>query len=450
VAKFCGGNNTNIYSTLIMLYLLYTLFFTLPFERIPTLEVFGFTLKASYIVAVILVASFIIKKYHSITYSTSDYILVLFWLFGSITLLWSVNTQLGAIIILLWLLMFVLYFVVARALDDEKMREKVENIVLLSTTLVCLFGIYQFIGDSLGLSSSFTGIRYWYSKQIEILGFPRIQSVALEPLYFSNFLLVPLFVTIKRYLTCHPELAEGSHQKNGILHFVQNDIFANTYFWLLILILVNIILGVSRGAYLAIIITLAIMSIYFVANWKKYRELKLKLVSLAITIVISITISYLGIYALNGKSAASNFQGHVAVEDTERGTSVPGRVETYGRAWNYFKEKPIGGIGVGSFGSLNYFYDENHDKHYGAVNNIYLEILAETGAIGFICFALFIIIFLKELFFGYKLLDKRKKFETFMLFLGIIAIFIQYNFFSTLYIIYIWVFLGLLRSRVMK
>ena len=150
-----------------MTYFLAALFFTLPFERIPTLEVYGFTLKASYVIAVILVLTFIIKKYKSITYSTSDYMLILFWLWGAITLLWSVNTQLGAIVILLWLMMFVLYFVVARALDSEKLRERAESIVLVSTALVCLFGIYQFIGDSLGLSSSFTGIRYWYSKQID-------------------------------------------------------------------------------------------------------------------------------------------------------------------------------------------------------------------------------------------------------------------------------------------
>lgn len=435
-----------------MLYLLYALFFTLPFERIPTLEVFGFTLKASYIVAIILVATYIIKKYHSIAYSTSDYILVLFWLFGSITLLWSANTQLGAIIILLWLLMFILYFVVARALSDEKTREKVENIVLLSTTLVCIFGIYQFIGDSLGLSSSFTGIRYWYSKQIEILGFPRIQSVALEPLYFSNFLLVPLFIAIKKYFTFSQKIENRSSRFSVLFDKLKLDLrletFGNKYFWIITLILINIILGVSRGAYLALIISLILMLLYLALNWKKYRELKIKLVGLAAAIVISGALSYLGIYALNGKSAAFNFQSHAAVEDTESGTSVPGRVETFKRAWNYFKGKPLGGIGVGSFGTLNYFYDEQHLKHYGTVNNIYLEILAETGGIGIILFLLFLLFYMRDLYQGFNKLDDQKKLAATLLSLGVLAIFIQYNFFSTLYIIYIWVFLALLKSNI--
>ena len=444
-----------------MLYLLYALFFTLPFERIPTLEVYGFTLKASYLVAVILVTTFVIKKYRSIEYSMSDYILILFWLWGSITLFWTNNTQLGAIIILLWLLMFVLYFVVARALNDQKTRDKVENIVIFSTILVCIFGIYQFIGDSLGLSSSYTGIRYWYSKQIEILGFPRIQSVALEPLYFSNFLLVPLFISIKKYFTsCHSELVSESHNRKT-LNQVQgdnmirksnkmfwDDTLGNKYFWIIILILVNIILGVSRGAYLAIIITIAIMSLYLALNWKKYRALKTRLTGIVVAVVISIAISYLGIYTLNGKSAASNFQGHALVDDSESGASVPGRVESYSRAWQYFKGKPLGGIGVGSFGTLNYFYDEEGLKHYGTVNNIYLEIITEMGIIGFMLFVLFIIWYFKDFYAGYQKQNDQEKLNAVLLLLGIVAVFIQYNFFSTLYIIYVWVFLAFLKAEV--
>jgi O-antigen ligase len=438
-----------------MTYFLAALFFTLPFERIPTLEVYGFTLKASYVIAVILVLTFIIKKYKSITYSTSDYMLILFWLWGAITLLWSVNTQLGAIVILLWLMMFVLYFVVARALDSEKLRERAESIVLVSTALVCLFGIYQFIGDSLGLSSSFTGIRYWYSKQIEILGFPRIQSVALEPLYFSNFLLVPLYLVIKRYFNyCHSELGSKSIKNADIVGKLKLGLqtvgFGNKYFWLLILILINIVLGVSRGAYLAVIVTLAIMLLYLVINWRAFNSLKYELAGMIGAVIIAAGLSYLGIYVLNGKNAVSNFQNHAVVGDTESGTSVPGRVEMYKRAWGYFKEKPVGGIGIGSFGTLNLFYDENQVKHYGVVNNIYLEILAETGGIGLVLFSLFLLFYLRELNEKYRKFDDEKKLSTLLLFLGILAIFIQYNFFSTLYIIYIWVFLALLRSGIIN
>jgi O-antigen ligase len=438
--------------------LIYLFYFLLPFERIPTIEVGGFTVKLSYIVGVIMLIALLLKNplkiFKDKPFSGSDKILILFWLVSALTLFWAENIERSVVVILLWAFVLVLYLVLSRLIENEEIFKKIESAILISTILVCLFGIYQFVGDSLGLSSSWTGLRYWYTKEIADLGFPRIQSVALEPLYFSNFLLVPLYITIKRYITkCHSELGSESQLDKEIPDQVRDDknklksIFS-CHFWLLILIFINIVLGISRGAYLALAVTLILMIIYFIFNWKKFSQYRFKLIGIGLTLIISILISYIGVVTLNGKEAATNFRGHAIVADAEKGNSVMGRKESYEQAINYFREKPLTGIGVGNYGTRNQFIGDNGALNFGAVNNIYLEILAETGGVGSVLFIIFIIWLIAELYGAYKKGENLTKLNIVLIFLGVLAIFIQYNFFSTLYIIYIWAFLGLLKSEI--
>ena len=434
-----------------MIFLLFTLYFLLPFERIPTIEVGDFTVKFSYIVALFLLAIFLTNKPFKVfikkPLQVSDKFLILFWLVGALTLLWAENLQRSMVIVLLWAFMIILYLVLSRIIVSHKHREKIENIIIWSAIITSIFGLYQFIGDSLGLSTTLTGLRYWYTKEIADLGFPRIQSVALEPLYFSSFLLVPLYLAIKKYfLYCHPERSRGISLFSRILHFIQNDVLSNKYFWIITLILTNIILGISRGAYLGLIITLVFFLIFVLLKWKVYKSFKANLWGLGLAILISVFLSYVAVVSFNGQDAAKNFRSHAVVADSEEGNSVKGRMDGYRAAWNLFKGKPILGIGVGNFGSTR-TYDNGTGSNFETVNNQYLEILTETGVVGMAVFVFFLIFFTKELYNGYRRANDKEKFGLVLLFLGLMAIFIQYNFFSTLYIIYIWAFLALIKTE---
>ena len=170
--------------------LLLIVIFLLPFERIPSFKIHGFTIKLSYLVSVLVLMVAIMpqarKGFGSVKASLSDKLLGSLWLVGAFSLLFSPNRSRSLVLLLLWAFVFSMYFITSRALKNQQFRVTAEKVIMITTLLVCIFGLYQFICDSLGLSTSYTGLRDMYTKMV--LGFPRIQSVALEPLYFSNYL----------------------------------------------------------------------------------------------------------------------------------------------------------------------------------------------------------------------------------------------------------------------
>lgn len=406
--------------------------FALPFERIPTMEVFGFTIKISYILAVIFLATILfsgnaIKLFKGTGFSLSDKALVLFWAASLISLLWAPDLKRGVIIFALWTFIISIYFVFSRVLTSSAIRQKAENTILLVSTIVCVFGIYQFLGDSFGLPTYLTGLREAYTKTI--LGFPRIQSVALEPLYFANFLLIPFFISLKRY--------------------IKNDQILKPHFILSILILINIILTISRGVYIAVGLSLFLLLIYLWINRKKENYFN-KMLGIIAIVIVSLLLSMALVFRLNGRSATSNFIDHAVVENTQSDGSALDRLGTYKMALDFTKDKPIFGNGLGSFGVFATPDFKKDQGIYQTVNNEYLEILSETGVTGLGLFVLFLIFLAYEDWTAYKKRDDNEKLSLTILALGCLAILVQYNFFSTLYIIYIWVFLALLKGSTLQ
>jgi len=297
-----------------------------------------------------------------------------------------------------------------------------------------MFGIFQFVGDYFGLASSVTGLRERYTK--EVLGFTRIQSVALEPLYFACYLLVPIFIAIKKYIN------KWSEEGNFL-----NRIF-NKYFWVLLLFLTTFILTSSRGAYIGLFVSSLILISYYFFNVNK-RNFKLTFYpvgSLLVIFLLSVLCSF--VFITSTTKSASNFAAHVIANDSSNTVSVNGRLEGYKTAIEKFKSSPIIGVGVGTSGLLNTpVIDHNEILTYGSLNNLYLEILAECGLLGFAAFLIFLLFYFIEFLQRIRELETSRRFAVMALFCGLLAIFIQYNFFSTLYIIYIWAFLALLRGE---
>jgi O-antigen ligase len=414
------------------LWLIFVLFSVLPFERIPSHSLFGFTVKLSYIIGVILLlitGLLYWKKQIKIQWFEADKALMVLWVMALLSLTQTTILSRGLVIAAMWLFMFLLFIVVSNYLRSKEMIQKTEMIILGATTLVCLFGIYQFIGDSLGLSHSITGLRDLYAK--EVLGYPRIQSVALEPLYFSNYLLLPLFVAMRRVL--------------------EEKTWRSYSFFVTTLIGVNIILGVSRGAYLAVVIGIGVVLGW--AIWCSMRKQGEQLAHLKNwtrllgALILSVIVSALMVVSFRGYTVSQSLLGHVQVDDTKSGTSVPGRLETYRIAGNYFLKHPIFGIGLGDFGPRTLTSQAEFNKYgYGIVNNEYLEIASETGLLGLFAAICFLWFYSKELISAYRNAGSNKRWRIVFLVAILVAFLIQYNFFSTLYIIYLWVFLAWIRA----
>jgi O-antigen ligase len=141
------------------------------------------------------------------------------------------------------------------------------------------------------------------------------------------------------------------------------------------------------------------------------------------------------VYSTADKAGVNQFLGHTAVNDVGTGESVIGRLGTASSALGTAVGHPFG-LGAGAFGALPQFSDRSD---YQIVNNLYLEILVESGIFGLVLFAGFLFLIFQKLWQNYRIFGF---FNLFYL-LGLLAIFIQYFSFSTIYIVYIWFFIAL-------
>ncbi len=312
-------------------------------------------------------------------------------------------------------------FLIVNIVDNKEKLISVIKTLFLSALIVCVFGFYQFLGDVAGLPITLTGLKDIYTKAV--MGFPRIQAFSMEPLYLANFLFIPLGLAL------------------GLFIFKDNKIIKNTWLiTLIILILAIIVLGISRGAYVALATLIIFFILFFAKKFLTVRNVTIFLVS-----VVVIGSAAYGFLKISNPDALNSFISHAKVEDTG-GESVQKRLTDYEKALNYWQESPIIGIGPGNFGPRDQGYPEvSQTGGWDIVNNEYLEILCETGILGLIFFVIILLILLARSIVAYKKCqDPTLKAVLIGLLSAYVAVLVQYNFFSTLYIMHIWFLIGLL------
>jgi O-antigen ligase len=294
--------------------------------------------------------------------------------------------------------------------------------VLIATVAVCLFGLYQFFGDLLGLSITQTGLRPQYTKAV--FGFPRIQATALEPLYFANYLLMPLLVSAALFITTKKKLFLG----------------------ILGLISVVFALTVSRGAMIGAVIGFIVL---ILCLYKSFDRRVLRNVGLAIAGIILLVVGGLTLAGISnptqGKSAIGTFAGLFGANFNQTATLTQ-RLDAQKQAWNIFLEKPLIGHGIGGYTwrVLNYPAVRTGGERI-IVNNEPLELLAEVGILGTLAYLGFLVTLLwGGLRAGLRETNPERRAWLFGLTAAIIAIWVQYLSFSGFYIIHIWVAYGLL------
>lgn len=176
------------------------------------------------------------------------------------------------------------------------------------------------------------------------------------------------------------------------------------------IILIGLILSQTRNAWLSTIVTLFFLLIFLFIKGKKYKiNRKFILVVITVFMIISGSISIILSKDLNvdvGKRLEAKTQ---KVEVTEDPTSIGGnsflsRMFIWHTAINAFSKEPVIGIGLYSFkySSKKYYtipkpffkqYVEHRTPHVA-----YLEVLVESGIIGFIGFVIFLFAVHKLLF----------------------------------------------------
>ena len=414
------------------------LLFSLPFERIPSLDILDgqVTIRINQLVAAVLIAVALpaVWKQRRQLFSPPRAFLVAFLFILFLGSLLAIDLSAAARVFVATSLTCVTSLAisfVARVRD----LEKYEKALVWGTWIAIGFGMFQYFGDTFGLSQSITGLAPNYVKAV--FGFPRIQSTALEPLFFASFLLIPFSILSVRQLIADKTRAI--------------TLFA---------VATTIVLTVSRGAIAAGVLVAATLTlsacIYKGRSWRRvltYLALLLVAAFFAyfLTFASSLTTSKTG-----DKKYSAEKKTKQLVAQTVNLDSQDDRVRNRKLAWDAFKGQPVFGIGPGNF---DRYAKEAYPGYRQAprviVNNEPLELLAETGLVGFLTLLAFSVTLLYSAF-RYVLrrfLNGELGSDGGVWAAGIIAYLgataVQYQTFSTLYIMHIWVAIGLLMAIVL-
>lgn len=397
--------------------------FLLPFERIGAIEAGGMTIRVSQLLTVVTIGGWIFdglrRQNFFLRKNPLVFPLTLFVIINIASLLNAENIE-RSISVLLFTLFTIIFSLLIPQLINKKSHVKTAvNLVIISAFIVSVFGIFQFLGDVIGLPQSITGLRDLYTK--DILGFPRIQSTALEPLYFANYLLIPLGLLSALFL---------GRSKNIRYSYL---------IFLIIFLGLNLVLTVSRGGYLGFVAILAVLGIYYFKRIFTSKKTPILLVS--VVIIAYAAIRFLG---LGDTVNLEVFRGHVG--NAFYGASYNERVETLEIAMDGFYQHPWVGIGVGGFGPFASIHPYVEPKDgWKIVNNESVELLAEVGILGTLSFIILLCI---VIFRSIKAIRVTKDSYLHTILIGLLAVFIgifaQYQTFSTLYIMHVWFVIGMI------
>lgn len=400
---------------------------SLPFERVPSVDIAGVTLRFNQLAAVILIVvaglSILADRRQIKAYPASlpllGFLLLNLWTFQS-----ALNPGRALSVFLFVLLMAVTSIAIPQVLTEKGQVRQLAMIVILVAGFVSLFAFWQFFGDMIGLPESLTFIKEGYGR--EVFGFPRVHAFSNEPLYFANFLFLPIGVILGLIFTRQHPLPRP---------------------WILATLgatLIVFLLALSRGAFIAAIPFAIIIAILFLRRFLSVTNIAAILLGIAL-----IGGAVWGILGLVSPDARDRFIGHATLQDVlaERsGESGFGRLKAFEKAIQWWETAPLTGIGLGNYGPAVAQDPLIVPEHgWDIVNNQYLELLAETGIIGLALMLLFWGLVLVRSFVAfYKTNNQLIKAVLGGLTAAFIAILVQYNFVSTLYIMHIWVLIGLL------
>lgn len=392
--------------------------FFLPFERLPSVEWLGFTVRLTSLLVLIFAVFFLpklVKEKRFGPLSVLDKTLLIFLGACLLSIVGAADPSRGFVVMALLIFVFLGYLLTSRSYQQLG-EDKVTTVIIISALLTGLFGLYQFFGDALGLSATFTGLMDRYNSHV--FNFPRIQSVGLEPLYYANFLLLPIFLLIGRLLS-----------KKQVSWWVSVA---------LVFLVIVFMLTLSRGAYAAAVVGLVATISFARTTRVSFGRIGHVLLMTLLGVILGIV----SVASVSGLQGVRTFSSQSLIVDAPVQSSTVSRLDHFRQAWKIFLAHPIKGVGLGSYNAVSTLPRSPEDQGRQIVNNQYLETAAETGLIGLLSlfaagfWALHLTIRLGR--------SARSNSIAWGLLGAFVAVAVQFNFFSTIYILVIWVLLGLI------
>jgi putative inorganic carbon (HCO3(-)) transporter len=132
--------------------------------------------------------------------------------------------------------------------------------------------------------------------------------------------------------------------------------------------------------------------------------------------------------------------------------SIRGRTSANLAAWEMFKDYPLTGIGISNYQTLYFAYARPLGLDTTAADaeqphNLYFQILAERGLIGFSVFMIIMFITFKDLYLSKKIFEERKLSDLAGMSSALIISLVIYMFSSLFlhdtYIRYFWILIGI-------
>lgn len=418
-------------------YLTVGLVASLPFERIPSLDIGPATVRPSQIIfllCVYLIIILLIKKDSDLKKVKLRPLSIFLLVFVAFTIpSWFFITDINRFwttSIATWL-SFGIAAVISQFLFH---RIAAFYGLLISLFVSSIFAVYQFLGDMLGLPIVLTGLREQYTKIV--FGFPRVHSTALEPLYYAGMLFIPI-ITFTLLI-----LADRSIIKkypSWVINIISLYGFSLVF-----------LLAFSKGA----IVILAFVVGLLVIFWS-FRNRSIKIaVRVASVVTLPLIILY-GYFVINPETPefVTSIAFHLQETIDGKSATVLERSQFVDSAAQLLPEYIISGSGSGQYGviaaPLLKNLTQSDPNGYLIVNNVYLEIWLEFG---FFALIWFLFIFAYYIFKGFTTVLKIKdwrKIEVIILITLIFSLFgymLQWLTFSPIYIVPIFILIGFLDS----
>jgi hypothetical protein len=434
---------------------------SLPFEYVPSFDIAGATLKIGHLILglglYLILILFIKKDTKLLRTKISPLAKYLFWFLVLSAPSWFFveDFQRFVLVSVATFLTFGTGVFVATFAKD--VFKQVRNLVLV-LTLTNIFGVYQFVGDFVGLPTSLTFLKERYTG--EVFGFARIQSTAIEPLYYAGMLFLPIIalyfgLASKKYILNLPSFALEKIKKSRFQLFRSAKDEDLNYWFNFVVLLFHILifaLTLSKGAYLALGVVMFLGTLFTIKKYnfafllKKFYSLGL----LAVTFLFVLSFRFEAI-----QNYFNEIFGNFLATLNNQSASAFERSSFLRALFLLFPYFAVTGVGAGQYGvyteSMLVRFNPEGDG-YLIVNNVYWEVLFEYGFLSFLVFILLLIwilfsnfLFLKKHLTGVFSFSIEKEFLLrLVLTLSLLTYCIQWMSFSPIYITPIFIILGLL------
>lgn len=420
---------------------------SLPLERIPSVNFGGGNIRLSQVFSLLgayfLTLCLIKRDQAVLNKKISGYCLIpaVFLAFSTPSFLQIIDPIRAISTLVSTLIVFLAFFLISNFAGNIKTHLfDVFSVIFIC----CLFGIYQFFGDILNIPTEFTGLRSIYTK--ELFSIPRIHSTALEPLYWAGMLFIPIFLVL--FMVFDPKFATQYFKYLKINPIISNFLLKNqqnlTVLLIMPIIIFNFIFSLSQGAWFAIAPGLAVLLFInreIISNWIKFIQKNTTFVLFKLIIPLFGFVLTLGfIFQKTILTSFEKFYNHFELTLIGKSGSASQRLGFLDDAYALLKLNPLFGIGPGQFGAN---VSPGEAGNFLIINNVYLEIWLEMGFIPLLIFLIFI-------FLPFALVYKKQiKVNTvnLILLLSLFSYNIQWFFFSPIFIMPIFIILGMIYSQ---